>query len=105
MALTDTYQPTVTSNAIIGRPNYKWEMLVLLWLAFFLNQADRQIFSVVIPLIKADLKLSDSELGLIASSLVWTYGCLVPVAGFIGDKFSRRNIIGVCLCFWSVATL
>lgn len=105
MALTETYQPVIKSNAITGRRNYKWEMLILLWLAFFLNQADRQIFSVVLPLIKADLQLSDSELGLIASSLVWTYGFLVPVAGFIGDKFSRRNIIGVCLCFWSVATL
>ncbi|GAB2767295.1 MFS transporter [Rhabdobacter roseus] len=82
-----------------------WELLVLLWLAFFLNQADRQIFSVVLPLIRADLGFTDAELGLIASSLVWTYGLLVPVAGFLGDRFSRRNIIGFCLLFWSVATL
>lgn len=105
MSISNTYIPVVESNTITARKGYKWELLALLWLAFFLNQADRQIFSVVLPLIKADLKLSDSELGLIASSLVWTYGCLVPVAGFIGDKFSRRNIIGISLCFWSVATL
>lgn len=85
--------------------NYKWELLVLLWLAFFLNQADRQIFSVVLPLIRKDLGLSDAELGLIASALVWTYGLLVPIAGFIGDRFSRRNILGVSLVFWSLATL
>lgn len=87
------------------RKNYKWELLVLLWLAFFLNQADRQIFSVVLPLIRKDLGLSDAELGLIASALVWTYGLLVPIAGFIGDRFSRRNILGVSLVFWSLATL
>lgn len=85
------------------RPSY--ELLVLLWLAFFLNQADRQIFSVVLPLIRKDLGLTDAELGLIASALIWTYGLLVPVAGFLGDRFSRRNILGFCLLFWSVATL
>ena len=26
---------------------YKWEVLALLWVAFFLNQADRQVFNVV----------------------------------------------------------
>jgi len=83
----------------------RWTLLILLWLAFFLNQADRQIFSVVLPLIRTELGLTDAELGLIASALVWTYGLLVPVAGFIGDRFSRRNIIGFCLLFWSGATL
>lgn len=84
---------------------YRWELLAWLWLAFFLNQADRQIFSVVLPLIRADLGLTDAQLGLIASALVWTYGLLVPIAGFLGDRFSRRNILGFCLLFWSVATL
>lgn len=106
MAITNTYQPAIKDSAIPSRSkNYKWELLVLLWIAFFLNQADRQIFSVVIPLIRADLKLTDAQLGLIASSLVWTYGVLVPVAGFIGDRWSRRNIIGSSLFFWSIATL
>jgi len=84
---------------------YKWELLILMWFAFFLNQADRQIFSVVLPLIRKDLGLTDGELGLIASALVWTYGLLVPIAGFAGDSFSRRNIIGFALLFWSVSTL
>lgn len=106
MAITDTYQPVLKDSAAISPyKNYKWELLLLLWIAFFLNQADRQIFSVVLPLIKVDLKLTDAQLGLIASSLVWTYGVLVPVAGFIGDRFSRRNIIGFSLFFWSIATL
>jgi MFS family permease len=88
-----------------GNKGYKWELLILLWFAFFLNQADRQIFSVVLPLIRKDLGLTDAELGLIASALVWTYGLLVPIAGFVGDTFSRRNIIGFALLFWSVSTL
>ncbi len=95
--------PLVTP--LTNRLKYRWELLALLWLAFFLNQADRQIFSVVLPLIRTDLGLSDADLGLIASALVWTYGLLVPVAGFMGDRFSRRTILGVCLLVWSGATL
>ena len=106
MSVSNLYKQdagTVTVTTVAKQ--YKWELLLLLWVAFFLNQADRQIFSVVLPLIKADLHLTDAELGLIASSLVWTYGLLVPVAGFIGDRWSRRNIIGSSLLFWSSATL
>ena len=53
---------------------YKWELIALLWVAFFLNQADRQVYNVVLPLIKADLKLSDDQLGLVVLVFTWTYG-------------------------------
>ena len=86
-------------------PRYKWELLLLLWLAYFFNQADRQIFSVVLPLIKKDLLLSDAQLGLIASVLVWTYGLLVPVAGFVGNRYPKKYVIASSLLFWSVATV
>lgn len=84
---------------------YKWELVGLLWIAFFLNQADRQIFNVVMSLVKADLNFSDAELGLISSVLVWVYGLLVPVAGFLGDLVERKKIVVYSLIFWSLATL
>ena len=82
----------------------EWQLLIILWFAFFLNQADRQIFNVTLPLIRGDIDLTDAEFGLIASSLIWTYGFLVPIAGFLGDIFSRRNILAFCILFWSVST-
>lgn len=42
---------------------YKWFLVGLLWVAYFLNQGDRQIFNTVIPLIKADLGLTDYDIG------------------------------------------
>jgi len=81
-----------------------WELLIILWFAYFLNQADRQIFNVTLPLIRGDMKLSDAEFGLIASSLIWTYGLLVPVAGFLGDIISHQKILAFCIGFWSIST-
>lgn len=87
------------------RKGYKWELLVWLWLAFFFNQADRQIFNVVLPLIRADLGLSDAQLGLVGSLFVLTLGLLIPFAGVMGDLFNRKKIIGFSLLFWSASTL
>lgn len=84
---------------------YKWELLLWLWLAFFFNQADRQIFNVVLPLIKADLSLSDAQMGLVGSLFVLTLGLLIPFAGVTGDLFNRKKIIGFSLLFWSASTL
>ncbi|MFN3377844.1 MAG: MFS transporter [Runella zeae] len=84
---------------------YKWELLVWLWLAFFFNQADRQIFNVALPLIKADLQLTDTQLGLVGSLFALTLGVCIPFAGLIGDLFDRKKIIVYSLSFWSIATL
>jgi sugar phosphate permease len=84
---------------------YKWELIVLLWLAYFVNRADRQIYSFVMPQVKADLHLSDFQLGLVATIFTWTYGLLVPLGGYIGDMLRRKWVIVVSLLLWSAATL
>ena len=84
---------------------YKWEMLGLLWIAFFLHQADRQIYGNLIPLIQVDLQLSDSSLALVASIFTWVYGAMVPFGGYLGDLFRRKWIIVTMLLVWSVGTL
>lgn len=84
---------------------YKWELLLWLWLAFFFNQADRQIFNVSLPLIKADLGLTDAQAGLVGSLFALTLGLMIPFAGVVGDLLNRKKIIGFSLLFWSAATL
>ncbi len=84
---------------------YKWELIVWLWCAFFLNQADRQIYNVVLPLIKADLQLTDVQLGLVASVFTWSLGLLVPLSGYAGDVLRRKWIIVLSLLVWSAATM
>ncbi|WP_128548089.1 MFS transporter [Larkinella soli] len=87
------------------RDAYRWELLLWLWLAFFFNQADRQIFNVSLPLIKADLGLSDAQAGLVGSLFSLTLGLMIPFAGIAGDLLNRKKIIGFSLLFWSAATL
>ncbi len=84
---------------------YKWELVIWLWLVHFFNQADRQIFNVLLPLIKVDMQLSDVELGLIATVFTLCVGLCIPVAGFIGDLYQRKSIIIASIVVWSAATV
>ena len=87
------------------RKNYKWELLALLCLAFFFNQGDRAIFGVVLPSIKTELQLTDTQLGLVGSVLFFTLAVMLPVAGYLGDLWNKKWIIVCSLLFWSAATL
>ena len=84
---------------------YRWELVFWLWLAFFFNQADRQVFSTVLPLIKADLQLSDVQSGWIATIFTAALALTVPIAGYVGDVFNRARIISWSLFGWSLSTL
>lgn len=84
---------------------YRWELLFWLWLAFFFNQADRQVFSVVLPDIRRELGLSDVQLGLVTSVFTAALALTAPVAGLIGDRRSRKAIVVLSLVGWSAATL
>lgn len=84
---------------------YKWELIIMFWFAYFLNQGDRQIFNAIIPLIKEDLHLTDVELGLVATVFTIVYGLLVPVGGYLGDFMKRKWIILSSLIVFSMGTL
>ncbi len=85
--------------------NYKWVVVGLLWFVCFFNYADRQaIFSVFTP-IKAEMGLTDVQLGWIGSAFMYVYALAGPLAGVIGDRFSRKFLIIGGLVFWSVVTV
>ena len=84
---------------------YKWEVLALLWVAYLLNQGDRQVFNSVLPQIRDSLALTDTSVSLIAVFFNLFYAAMVPVGGWVGDKFSRKWVTTLSILFWSVATM
>ena len=84
---------------------YKWEVLALLWVAYLLNQGDRQVFNSVLPLIRDSLHLTDTSVSLIAVFFNLFYAAMVPIGGWVGDRFSRKWVTTLSILFWSVATM
>jgi MFS family permease len=84
---------------------YKWELLALFWLANFLNQGDRQIFNSILPLIRDGLGATDVQMGLVATIFSLAFGLLIPLAGWFGDRISRKWIVCLSLLTFSLGTL
>ncbi len=86
-------------------PNYKWWVVFMLWFVCFFNYADRQAIFAVFPKLKEEFGFTKIELGLIGSAFMWVYAAGAPLAGFIGDRLRRKDLIlGGCL-FWSFVTM
>jgi MFS family permease len=84
---------------------YRWELMLLLWCTYFLHQIDRAIFGVLTKNIQEDLHLTNTQIGLSHQLLFFVIAAMVPIAGFVGDRYSKKWIITISLLFWSAATM
>jgi predicted MFS family arabinose efflux permease len=86
-------------------PGYRRLVLGMLTLVYVVNFVDRQVLSVLLEPIRRDLDLSDTQLGLLSglafAAFYVTFG--IPFAR-IADRYSRRNLIVVCMLAWSAMT-
>lgn len=76
--------------------DYKWIVLLLVSIAYFLAQGTRLIYSAVLPQIKADFASSgvtDTQLGLISSTFTLIFGLAMPFAGLAADLFNRKRVL------------
>ncbi|WP_020400796.1 spinster family MFS transporter [Kordiimonas gwangyangensis] len=96
---------TGLSPAVGLSKNAKMYALAVLTIVYAFNFIDRQILVILQPLIKADLGLSDTQLGLLSGfSFAIFYTTLgLPIAR-LADRYNRRNIIAIALTVWSGMT-
>jgi len=83
-------------------PAYRYYVLGILVVAYTLNFLDRQILGILAAPIKADLHLTDSEVGLMGGlAFALLYSTLgIPIA-WLADRSSRRRIMAAALAVWS----
>ena len=79
--------------------------LALLLTVNLLNYIDRQALYAVFPLIKSDLKLSDTALGFLGSAFMFCYMLAAPFFGRLGDRANRARLAAGGLMVWSLATM
>ena len=112
MAVSDTVAdaPADASPGREGVYNGRWTKRSVTAVAVFAGihtfyYADRQAFGLVLPLIKKEMQLTDTQIGLLAGlAFVLFYSILaVPVAR-LADRSNRRNILAFGVGFWSLMT-
>jgi MFS family permease len=83
---------------------YRRYALGLLLAVNLLNYIDRQVLFAVFPLIKIDLRLTDTALGFLGSAFMLSYLLFAPLFGWLGDHWSRTKLASGGLVIWSLAT-
>ncbi len=76
-----------------SKNGYKWLALALLWVAFFLQQGTRQVFSATLSSIQGSLGVTSAQIGLVATVFTFAYGLSVPFAGVAADLLNRKWMV------------
>jgi MFS family permease len=85
-------------------PGLSKRVVLLLATAVFINYVDRGNLATASPLLKDELGLSNSEMGILLSAFFWSYAPLQPIAGWFAQRFDVRHVLAAGLVVWATAT-
>jgi MFS family permease len=80
-------------------------LVLLLAAAIFINYVDRGNLATATPLMKTELKLSNAEIGLLASAFYWVYAPGQIVAAWFVQRLNPYRALTWGLVLWSAATM
>jgi MFS family permease len=88
-----------------GGERYARYVLALLVVVYVFNFLDRQILSILAERIKADLGLSDAQIGFLYGTAFAVFYALFGIPlGRLADVWTRTHLIAVGLASWSLMT-
>ena len=107
--MAETASENVTSGAPVSAEpkatGYSWYVLSVLVVVYILNFIDRQILSILAVDIKADLGLTDSDLGFLGGAAFAVFYALFGIPlGRLADNWNRKKLLAIGLTLWSTMT-
>lgn len=103
--MSETTNSTESQHNPYAEPKAAYYALGLLTVVYSFNFIDRQLLAILQEAIKADLSLSDGQLGLLTgfAFAVFYVTAGIPIARW-ADHSNRRNIVALALAVWSGMT-
>jgi ACS family D-galactonate transporter-like MFS transporter len=80
-------------------------LLALLALSVVINYIDRGNLSIAAPLLKDELGLTASQLGILLSSFFWAYAAFMMISGWLADHLDVNWVLAAGFLVWSGATV
>ena len=85
---------------------YAWAVVAILVATAVLSYTDRQVLSLLVDPIRADLGISDTQISLLlGTAFAVVYGVAGIPLGWLADRTSRRNLIFGGVIVWTLGTL
>lgn len=103
--MNDTPTDAIKDESSEKVPAYSWYVLLTLVVVYILNFIDRQILSILAVDIKADLELTDGQLGFLGGAAFAVFYALFGVPlGRLADRWHRVRLLTIGLALWSTMT-
>jgi len=80
-------------------------VVLLLCLMYLITYIDRVNVSTAAPLIRKELHLSQTQLGIVFSAFGYPYAIFQIIGGHLGDRFGARRTLTICGLVWALATI
>jgi MFS family permease len=100
-----TAAPTTGSTPPASARTYAWYALGLLTFINLLNYLDRNVIFALFDPIKAELAITDAQLGWLGSAYVLVFSVAALPFGVLSDLRSRRAVIAFGVAVWSLFTV
>ena len=88
-----------------AKPLWPVATLVALTGLNLLDYLDRQILAAVLTPLKAELQLTDTQLGTVGAAFMLGYFLTAPIFGWMGDRLPRKWLIAAGVLVWSLGTV
>lgn len=85
--------------------NLRWYVLALLFTATVLNYVDRQVLSIVAPVLTKELAISQIEYSNIVQAFLFAYTLMYLGSGILVDRWGTRVSLAVFIVWWSLANM
>jgi MFS family permease len=92
---------------VSSEPRSRWVIpvwLSLLAVSVLINYVDRGNLAVAAPLLKDELRISTTQIGVLITAFFWTYTAVMAVSGWLVDRFDVNWVLAAGFILWSLAT-
>ncbi len=83
----------------------RWFIVAIIFLAIVFNYVDRQIVSVLKPILKTEFELDDNGYAMILNLFTICYAIMYPVTGWMVDRFGAKLVMFYGIITWSIACI
>ncbi len=80
----------------------RWRIVLLLFIAGFINYLDRSALSVAAPAVAQELHISPAHLGLVFSTFFVGYAAFNFIGGWAADRWGGKNVFSGAILLWSL---
>ena len=83
----------------------RWVIVVTIFLAIVFNYVDRQLLSILKPLLEEEFHIGNEGYALLVNIFTLCYALMYPVSGWLVDKFGARMVMFFGVITWGIASI